>query len=89
MIDLTRIRTIAPLEEIKADLIQFTTSPEVERIYIEVLGYGPEDYDADKEEALYLLSKVERRIVSLTRLLARPDSSKRKKMEPEVMSSAQ
>jgi hypothetical protein len=88
MIDLTRIRTLPPLEEMKADLIAFTTRTDILDIYL-ATDCGEEDYDADKEEALYLLGKVENRIASLTRLLNRKETPHLKQMEQAVTSSAQ
>lgn len=88
MIDLTRIRTIPPLEEMKADLIAFTARNDILPVYL-AMDYGEEDYDADKEAAINLLGKLEQRIISLTRLSARKDSPKLKGRVSEVTSSAQ
>jgi transcription elongation GreA/GreB family factor len=89
MIDLTRIRTMPPLEEMKADLIAFTTCPDIRRVYLEQMDMDAEEYEADQEQALELLAKVETRIKSLNRLLNRPSTPKPTQSAREVNSSAQ
>jgi hypothetical protein len=81
MIDLSRIRTLKPLETIKKDLTEFLAfSP---AIMIEVYSdnnWGPEDYEADKEQVQELLDKVERRIKSLSNHLNKQSEIKAKEL---------
>ena len=67
MIDLNKIRDVKKLEEMKADLTEFLANPDVKKVYLEVWGWGEEDYDADREQAEYMLEQVERRLKSLSR----------------------
>lgn len=89
MIDLTRIRSIKALEVIKKDLTDFLADPDILKVYLEELDWGEEDYDADKEQVVYLLEKVERRIKSLKGLEAREGSPHCTKSETEATPPAQ
>lgn len=68
MINLNRIRSIKVLEEMKRDLTEFITNPDVLPVYL-TENCGEEDYEADKEQAIELLELVERRIKSLSRFI--------------------
>jgi HEPN domain-containing protein len=72
MIYLTRIRSMKKLEEIKEELNEFLTSADILPTYLKI-GWGEEDYDADKESAQLLLEKTERRIKSLSGSMAKTD----------------
>lgn len=67
MIDLSRIRSLKPLEEMKRDLTEFITfDPKVMvEVYEEQYEWGKEDYEADLEQVKDFLEQVERRIKSL------------------------
>lgn len=75
MINLNKIRTLKPLEEMKKDLVEFITNPDVPKVYVEEYHWGLDDYESDKEQAQGLLEKVERRIKSLSNYLCKKQSS--------------
>jgi len=89
MIDLSRIRSVKTLEEMKSDLTEFITNPIMLQLYIEDYQWEENDYNDDKEEAQYLLEKVEQRIKSLNHLSKRQDSPRSKKSGKAATSSAQ
>ena len=62
MIDLNTIRDVKVLEEMKKDLTLFITDPIILEIYKEDYDFGEEDYKDDKDQALYLLDLVEKKI---------------------------
>lgn len=68
MIDLTRIRSKNVLSKMKNDLDYFINEPIIKEIYLSDYNWNEDDYEADKEDAIYLLSKVEKRIESLSRM---------------------
>lgn len=72
MIDLTRIRSITKLEEMKKDLEFFISEPAIAEIYLKDYDWGEEDLDADRESATYLVGRIETRIKSLGRMKANP-----------------
>ncbi len=84
MIDLTRIRSIKTLEEIKRDLEEFLSSPDILPVYLNELEFSEDDLVADKEQATYLLEKVNRRIVSLTRLEVKEGLQHKQTLEPKA-----
>ena len=67
MINLNRIRSVKTLEEMKQDLTDFLSNPEILNVYVEELDWDSEDYESDKEAVQYLLEQLEHRIVSLKR----------------------
>lgn len=69
MIDLSKIRSLKTLEEMKQDLNEFLVNPDVRTIYLEDYGWGEEDYESDRDEVTELLEKVERRIKSLDKYI--------------------
>jgi hypothetical protein len=72
MIELNRIRSMETLEELRKDLTDFINYDRAEllKVYAAEYGWGEEDLDADLEKVSDLLSKVERRIVSLGNYLS-------------------
>lgn len=68
MIDLNRIRSLKPLQEMKKDLNEFITfDPKVMvEVYEEQYQWGPEDYEADLEQAKDFLAQTEHRLKSLS-----------------------
>ena len=77
MIDVNRIRSLKTLEEMRGDLLAFLSNPEIKNIYLEDHKWGEEDYDADKESVELLLERVEHRIKSLGKFVAKQKSSPR------------
>jgi hypothetical protein len=73
MIDLNRIRSLKTLESMRKILADFIAFDPVmmKDVYMTDYGWGEEDYEADKDNASYLLEQVERRMKSLGRHLAR------------------
>ena len=67
MIELNKIRTMKTLEAIQKPLKEFVAFDRTTMVtvYVEDLGWGEDDYEADKEKAEYLLEQVERRMKSL------------------------
>ena len=84
MIDLTRIRSIKTLEEMKADLKEFLTNPDILTVYVEDYKWGVEDYEADREQVEYLLEQVENRMASLSRFLNKPKTTKKSKQSVDT-----
>jgi hypothetical protein len=76
MIDLTRIRSIKSLEEMKKDIIEFINNPLMLEIYREDVSLGEDAYADDKEQAEQLLVKIEKRSVSLTKFNQREAKQK-------------
>lgn len=90
MIELNRIRSTKTLETMKKDLSEFITNPAIVEIYEEQYGWGPEDYEADKEQAIDLLVQVEKRLLSLTNFNQRAKKQEKcKKSEKEATPSSQ
>jgi len=75
VIDLNRIRSLRTLEAIKKPLAEFIAfDPDIMKVvYTEDFGWGNEDYEADRERAIDLLERVERRTKSLEQYLARTE----------------
>ena len=67
MIDLTRIRSIKTLEDMKKDLEFFIREPIIAEIYLEDYGWDEEDLGADRDEAQYCIEKIDKRIASLNK----------------------
>ena len=67
MIELSKIRTMKTLEAMQKPLKEFVTfdKPTMLSVYAEEFGWGTEDYEADLEQAEYMLEQVERRMKSL------------------------
>jgi hypothetical protein len=77
MIDLNRIRSIKTLEGMKKDLEFFIKESEVSKdIYRTEYDWDTEDYEADKEEAIYLLESIDIRIKSLSKMKVNPPKEK-------------
>lgn len=93
MIDLSRIRSLKTLEEMKQDLTDFLNNPDIIKVYVEDYGWGEEDYQSDRDEVIDALDKVERRIQSLDKYLkgraAKPDSLRTPQSETEATPPAQ
>lgn len=93
MIELSKIRTMKPLEVMRKLLKEFVTfdKPTMLSAYTEEFGWGGEDYEADLEQAEYMLEQVERRMKSLGHHLAKGDKNERHSQiaplaEPESVS---
>ena len=83
MIDLTRIRSIKILEDMKKDCEFFFTDPIVKEIYLDDYKWGEEDLEADREDAAYLIERIDTRIKSLSKMKEHPPKEKKyKKLEP-------
>jgi hypothetical protein len=77
MIDLNRIRSIKTLEGMKKDLEFFIKESEVAKdIYRTEYKWDDEDYEADKEDATYLLDCINIRIKSLSKMKVNPPKEK-------------
>lgn len=74
MIDLSKIRSLKPLEEMKKDLTDFLAIDRkvMLEVYEEEYQWGEEDYEADLEQVKDLLENVEKRIKSLGHHLSKP-----------------
>ena len=79
MTDLNKIRNLKTLEEMRRDLNEFLTNPIIPEIYKEDPQGEDGDYEGDKEQVQELLLKVEHRIKSLGKFVARQNSIKPKK----------
>jgi hypothetical protein len=77
MIELNKVRTMKTLEAMQKPLKEFITFDRntMISVYAEDFGWGEEDYEADKEQAEYLLEQVERRMKSLGHHLAKVDKN--------------
>lgn len=93
MIDLSRIRSLKTLDEMTGHLNEFINNPDVVKIYVEDYGWGVEDYEDDKGEAIELLAKIEARRLSLDKYLkgqaGKPDSQRKPKLETATTPSEQ
>ena len=67
MMDLNKIRSMKALEAIREPLKEFVdfNRDDMVAAYELDFGWGAEDYEADKEEAQYMLEQVEKRMKSL------------------------
>lgn len=83
MIDLSRIRTLKPLETMRNTLNEFISFDPATMIaiYNEENDWGKEDYEADIEEAKAFLEQVEKRIQSLSNYLNNPNKDRKKKVK--------
>lgn len=70
MIDLNRIRSLKTLESMKKDLNEFLTNETIPLLYEEKYG-NLIDYESDIEDVKELMERVEKRMSSLGRYLAR------------------
>lgn len=84
MIDLNAIRSVARLEEIKADLVEFINHPQMKEVYLTQYEWSEDDYTADIEASSELLERVERRLKSLKDFEAKKDSPRCKKSETKA-----
>ena len=89
MVNLNRIRSLKTLEDMKRDLTEFINNPIMKELYKEnaVDDGGEEQYEDDKEDAAELLEKVEHRMQSLGKFLAR-DNKEEKEPAAKVESPA-
>lgn len=74
MIDISKIRSIKVLEEMKKDLEFFITDPIVKDIYVNDMKCEEEDFLADKDDSEFLLDKINAKI----KTLSKPTQSKKK-----------
>lgn len=79
MIELNKIRTMKTLEAMQKPLKEFVDFDRTTMVtvYVEDLGWGEDDYEADKEKAEYLLEQVERRMKSLGHHLSKGKNASR------------
>jgi hypothetical protein len=88
MMDLNKIRSMKALEAIREPLKEFLDFNRADMVsaYELDFGWGVEDYEADKEEAQYMLEQVEKRMKSLGHHLAKGKSSKQPDAQPVAVS---
>jgi hypothetical protein len=80
MIDLSRIRSLKTLEEMRDTCKDFLAlDPKVALAVYDDEDAGPEDYEADVEQTQYLLEKIEKRMKSLGTFLSKPSKEKKVK----------
>lgn len=72
-INLNKIRSLKSLAAIRKPLAEFVAfdATVMRDVYREDYGWGSEDYDADMEQVIDLLNKVDRRTKSLGHHLAK------------------
>jgi len=75
MIDLSRIRSLETLHEHRADLTEFIKNPIMVECYRDD-GFDEQDYDYDRDQAIALLARVNMRIASLGKHLAKESVKK-------------
>lgn len=90
MIDLNKVRTMKTLEAIRKPLKDFITfdKPTMLSVYAEDFNWGEEDYEADMEQATYMLDQVEHRMKSLGHHLAKGKNVSRLSVTPAMPESA-
>lgn len=73
MIDVNKIRSMKTLETMKRVLGEFVSFDRATmvQVYADEYGWGEEDFEADKDNAIYLLEQLNRRMKSLGRHLAK------------------
>lgn len=73
MIEVNKIRSMKTLDAMKKVLSEFISFDHATMVavYAEEYGWGEEDFEADKDNASYLLEQVEKRMKSLGRHLAK------------------
>ena len=88
-IELNRIRTLKPLEAIQKPLREFIAFDRsmMVKVYDEEFGWGEDDYEADLEEAAYLLEQVERRMKSLSHHLIKGKNARQLSVTPATEES--
>lgn len=77
-IDLTRIRSIKTLQGMKKDLEFFINEEEVKNIYLTEMDCSDDDLAADREDAEFLIEKINLRIKSLEHMNSNPSKEKAK-----------
>jgi hypothetical protein len=84
IMDLNKIRTMKTLTAIQKPLREFVTFDRTTMVsvYTEDLGWSEDDYDADKEQAEYLLEQVDHRMKSLGHYLAKAGKNVRQPPSP-------
>jgi hypothetical protein len=78
MIDVNKIRSMKTLEamqKVLSEFLGFDHATMVE-VYAEDYGWGEEDFEADKDNASYLLEQIEKRMKSLGRHLSKGKAGK-------------
>ena len=75
MIDLSRIRSLETLNEHKSDLTEFIQNPIMVECYRDD-GMDADDYEYDRDQAIALLARVNMRIASLAKHLAKESVKK-------------
>jgi hypothetical protein len=90
MIELSKIRTMKTLEAMQKPLKEFVTfdKPTMLSVYAEEFGWGEEDYEADLEQANYMLEQVERRMKSLGHHLAKGDKNEHQSPVPPAVTES-
>lgn len=79
MIDLSKIRSIKTLEEMKKDLEFFINEPVIREIYIVDNEWGEDDLEADRDSAKELIDLIDKRVHSLNRIKINPPKAKQEK----------
>jgi hypothetical protein len=78
------MKTLETMKKVLSDFISFD-GPTMIGVYAEEYGWGNEDYEADKDNAGYLLEQVERRMKSLGHHLAKVKTERSsKEADPET-----
>src|ERR1035441_1225582 len=87
MIELNKVRTMKALEAIQKPLRECVTFDRATMVsvYAEDFGWGEDDYEADKEQAEYLLEQVNHRMKSLAHHLAKDKNAFQSPVPPAVM----
>lgn len=80
MIDLTRIRSVKTLTNMKKDLEFFINEPIVLEIYKNEYNWDDVDYEADVESATLLSCNIDKRIASLNKM-KKTETTKPEKQE--------
>lgn len=85
------MKTLEAMQKPLREFVDFDRTMMV-TVYVEDLGWGEDDYEADKENAEYLLEQVERRMKSLGHHLSKEDTNARQlpvpPSTPESVSTA-
>ncbi len=68
MINLNLLRSVKTLESMKKDLEFFIKEPIIKEIYDKDYDWDENDYEADREEAAYLIEMINLRIKSLSKI---------------------
>ncbi len=90
MIEVNKIRSMKTLEAMKKVLSEFIgfDHATMVQVYAEDYGWGEEDFEADKDNASYLLEQVEKRMKSLGRHLSKVKAEKSASQSASPLSQA-